>query len=291
GRGGLLCRRRRQDARARRDDALHRPDLRMRRRAAPARPHAPAPCALRREQRAAARDRHGTRSPPRSPRRPRGPGAGGCAVQRHRDPAPQPRPEVAHRAGRRRAAGEPAVRHPPGGGPAREAGWCPRLCDLQPARGRECRGGGAIRGRRGRGLVARRGGGRGRRPATVAPSRRQRRLFCRTLAPLREVTMTNEASPIEATGALLRQLQREFVEDRVAWQLVALAACLALAWLLAARFTRWRRERKAATEVPSADDLPVEAPVVLAEVASRIDEDPRRLGELTVAAAEQRAAD
>src|SRR5690606_21326874 len=101
----------------------------------------------------------------------------------------------------------------------------------------------------------------------------------------------NEASPIEATGALLRQLQREFVEDRVAWQLVALAACLALAWLLAARFARWRRERKAATEVPSADDLPVEAPVVLAEVASRIDEDPRRLGELTVAAAEQRAAD
>lgn len=105
------------------------------------------------------------------------------------------------------------------------------------------------------------------------------------------MTMTNEASPIEATGALLRQLQREFVEDRVAWQLVALAACLALAWLLAARFARWRRERKAATEVPSADDLPVEAPVVLAEVASRIDEDPRRLGELTVAAAEQRAAD
>src|SRR5690606_8173268 len=103
--------------------------------------------------------------------------------------------------------------------------------------------------------------------------------------------MTNEASPMEATGASQLLLQRECVEDRVAWQLVALAACLALAWLLAARFARWRRERKAATEVPSADDLPVEAPVVLAEVASRLDEDPGRLGELTVAAAEQRAAD
>src|SRR5690606_42154316 len=89
----------------------------------------------------------------------------------------------------------------------------------------------------------------------------------------------------------VRRLLRECVEGRVPWQAVALAACVALAWLLAARSARWRRERKAATEVPRADDLPVEAPVVLAEVASRLDEDPRRLGELTVAAAEQRAAD
>lgn len=105
------------------------------------------------------------------------------------------------------------------------------------------------------------------------------------------MTMTSESNPIEATGALLRQLHTEFVEDRLAWQLVALAACLALAWLLALRFARWRRERKALVETPRADDLPVEAPVVLAEVASRLDEDPGRLGELTVAAAEQRAAD
>lgn len=102
--------------------------------------------------------------------------------------------------------------------------------------------------------------------------------------------MNPEESPIEATGALLRQLQAELADGRLAWQLVAIAACVALAWLLARRFAHWRRDR-ALARAPQTPVPPVEAPVVLAEVASMIDEDPERLGELTVAAAEQRAAD
>lgn len=100
---------------------------------------------------------------------------------------------------------------------------------------------------------------------------------------------------IEPAGALLQQLRIEFADDRVGWQLVAIAVCLAIAWLLARRFANWRWQRARAADAREADareaGAPVEAPVVLAEVASMLDEDPARLGELTVAAAEQRAAD
>lgn len=96
---------------------------------------------------------------------------------------------------------------------------------------------------------------------------------------------------MEPTGALLHQLRVEFTDDRLGWQLLAIAVCLVLAWLLARRFASWRRRRAAAADAPDHAGAPVEAPVVLAEVASMLDEDPGRLGELTVAAAEQRAAD
>ena len=102
--------------------------------------------------------------------------------------------------------------------------------------------------------------------------------------------MNTEGSPLEPAGALLQQLLVEFADGRIAWQLVALAACFALAWLLAQRVTSWRR-RAAAPASQGDDELVVEAPRVLAEVASMLDEDPERLGELTVAAAERRAAD
>lgn len=104
--------------------------------------------------------------------------------------------------------------------------------------------------------------------------------------------MSIEGNPIEPAGALLQQLLAEFAEDRAAWQLLAIAICLAIAWLLAQRFTNWRRQRAlAADSRKKSEEVPVEAPLVLAEVASKLDEDPDRLGELTVAAAEQRAAD
>ncbi|MCO5121836.1 MAG: mechanosensitive ion channel [Burkholderiaceae bacterium] len=103
--------------------------------------------------------------------------------------------------------------------------------------------------------------------------------------------MNSNESPIEATGALLRQLRVELADGRLAWQLVAIAICVGLAWLLARRFAHWRRRRATETAAPASAGEHVEAPVVLAEVASMLDEDPGRLGELTVAAAEQRAAD
>lgn len=103
--------------------------------------------------------------------------------------------------------------------------------------------------------------------------------------------MGSEGKVIEPAGALLEQLRVEFADDRLAWQVAAIAVCAAIAWLLARRFANWRLQRARAATTRKDAGAPVEAPVALAEVASILDEDPARLGELTVAAAEQRAAD
>ncbi len=145
--GRLLRRRRRQDPGAGGAAARHRAGVRLRRVGDTSAAAAPAPGALRGEQRPALRDRQRTRPQARPAGRASRCRAGRRALQRHRNPAPQSGPEVADERRGDRRAGREAARHPgrgrPAGAPGRRAG----VRDLQPARRGERRRA-ALRSRR-----------------------------------------------------------------------------------------------------------------------------------------------